>query len=222
MDAEQLRAIYNERFSQQRNIWSSVDERKTMKVARSMVRWLKGFGFNKPAARLLDVGCATGFYTEAFRRLGYDVVGLDYSEVAIEKATRNFPHCQFIQINGFEPTFHQEFDVIFCSGFSGANTHDLPFIAKWINRYMAFISPGGFFIFSYLSNFSGKEQEGEIVNHSMKEINDLVRLIEGEYRGIHLFQYFGLVSRIKKFVQRRVLGKNVREYYSVFIQKPVS
>lgn len=222
MDAEQLRAIYNERFSQDRNAWSSVDPKKTLKVARRTMQWLKALGFRKTPVRLLDVGCATGFYTESFRRLGCDVVGLDYSEVALEKARRLFPECAFVQMNGFAPHFNEKFDIIFCMGFSGANTHDLAFMAEWINRYMEFITPGGFFIFSYSSNFSGKEKEGEIVNLSIEEIHALTKHIRGAYRGMRFFHYFGLLSRLKKVIERKVLKKDVRQHYSVFIQNHAS
>jgi SAM-dependent methyltransferase len=220
MDAEQLRNTYNNYFSRKRNIWSSEDLKKTRKVARRTIQWLRGFGFSKTPFKLLDVGCATGFYTESFRQLGCDIVGLDYSEVALDKATDKFPHCKFVQMNGFDPHFNEKFDIVFCRGFSGANTHDLAFIAQWINRYMEFITTGGFFIFSYSSNFSGKEKEGEMVNLTMQEIEALTKRINGQYRGIRFFHYFGWISRLKKATEKKVLRKETRETFSVFIQKP--
>ena len=219
MDAEQLRSTYNEYFSQSRNLWSSTDLKRTLKIARRTMKWLREFGLNKKALKVLDVGCGTGFYTESFRKLGCDTIGLDYSEIALEKAMNHFPDCRFIQMNGFEPKFSECFDMVFCRGFSGANTHDLVFIAQWINRYMQYINQGGFFIFSYSSNFTGKEKEGETVNLTMEEILSLVRLIDGNYRGIHFFYYFGLLSKIKKALRKKLMKKTEKEYYSLFIQK---
>ena len=40
------------------------------------------------AARVLDVGCATGFVVEALRDLGLDAVGCDVSRYAVDHATR--------------------------------------------------------------------------------------------------------------------------------------
>ena len=172
-----------------------------------------------PGMKVLDVGCGTGFYTEAFRQLGCETIGLDYSEVALEKSKNNFPHCKFIQMNGFEPTLSENFDIVYCRGFSGANTHDLAFIARWLNKYMPYINPGGFFILSYLSNFTGKQKAGETVNLTMDEILALGNLVEGDYRGIRFFYYFGFLSKVKKVVQRKLGNSAVKEDYSVFFQK---
>ena len=219
MDAEQLRSTYNDYFSRGRNLWSSTDLRKTRKIARRTLKWLRQMGMEKKALKVLDVGCGTGFYTEAFRQLGCETIGLDYSEVALEKSKNNFPHCKFIQMNGFEPTLSENFDIVYCRGFSGANTHDLAFIARWLNKYMPYINPGGFFILSYLSSFTGKQKAGETVNLTMDEILALGNLVEGDYRGIRFFYYFGFLSKVKKVVQRKLGNSAVKEDYSVFFQK---
>ena len=36
--------------------------------------------------RLLDVGCGTGIFSEVFRRMGWEIVGLDYSPGMLSKA----------------------------------------------------------------------------------------------------------------------------------------
>jgi len=219
MDAEHLRETYNKYFTEGGPSWSSADLKKTRKVVRRTLSWLRGYGLKKNKLNVLDVGCATGFYTEAFRQLGNQALGLDYSEIALEKAKTSFPECRFIQMNGFEPFFKETFDVIFCRGFSGANTHDIHFIAQWINRYMICLNPGGYFILSYSTNFSGKEKEGETVNLSLKELHDLASLILGTFCGIKLFHYFGPLSWFKKLLERKVLNKERKEYFSLFIRK---
>lgn len=219
MDAEGLRSTYNTYFSSGKNLWTSSDLTKTNKVADRTLKWLRNLGYKKTNINLLDVGCATGYYTESFRLQGCNVVGLDYSEVAVDQAKKNFPSSAFIQMNGFEPIFDQKFDVIFCRGFSGANTHDLNFIAGWINKYMAFLSDQGFFVFAYSSDFSGKEKEGEIVNLSQKELDMLITLVKGKHLATRYFYYFGVVSKLKRWMERNVLNKIVKDYFYVFIQK---
>jgi len=218
MDAEKLRSTYNVYFSGDKNKWSSTNLAKTLKVCRQTLQWLKNVGFNKSNPRLLDVGCATGFYSESFRQLGADVTGLDYSEVAIQQAQKNFPECRFVQMNGFEPVFNEKFDIIFCRGFSGVNTHDLDFIASWINKYLVYLNKGGFFILSYSSDFTGTEKEGEIANHSKKELSSLVEKINGKNKGLRIFYYFGIISKIKRRFDK-LLGKVVKDYYSILIEK---
>jgi SAM-dependent methyltransferase len=219
MDAENLRSIYNQYFSQGSSAWSSTDLRKTKKVVDRTLYWLKKSGFSKSNPSVLDIGCAVGYYTESFRLAGCASLGLDYSEVAVQQAAQRFPACRFVQMNGFEPVFSETFDVAFCRGFSGANTHDLKFIAGWINKYMQYISPGGYFILAYSSDFSGKEKEGETVNFSRAELDSLVKLIKGSHRGTYIFYYFRFVSKIKRSFEKYVLRKKVKDYFYILIQK---
>jgi SAM-dependent methyltransferase len=219
MDAENLRNIYNQYFSQGSSAWSSTDLKKTRKVVERTLYWLRKSGFSKANASVLDIGCATGYYTESFRLTGCNSLGLDYSEIAVEQAAQRFPSCRFVQMNGFEPSFEEEFDVAFCRGFSGVNTHDLEFIARWVNKYMRYISAGGYFVLAYSSDFSGKEKSGETVNLSRSELSMLVTLINGEYKGTHIFYYFGFVSKVKRAFEKYILRKNVKDYFYILIQK---
>jgi SAM-dependent methyltransferase len=218
MDAEQLRSTYNKYFKEGTNRWSSTDSKKTIKVARQTMKWLRKLDFRKANPKFLDVGCATGFYTEAFRMLGAQATGLDYSEVAVSQAKENFPACTFLQMNGFDPTFTTKFDIIFCRGFSGMNTHDLDFISSWINKYLAFLEKDGFFVLAYSTNYSGTEAEGETVNLSKDELEKLVQLINGKFRGLFIFYYFGWISNIKRRLEK-VFNKGTKDYFYLFIEK---
>ncbi|MFZ2904587.1 MAG: class I SAM-dependent methyltransferase [Cyclobacteriaceae bacterium] len=220
MDAEKLRSTYNNYFSGGKNLWTSNDAKKTMKVARQTIGWLKNAGFTKPNGKVLDVGCATGYYSDAFRRLGFEVTGLDYSDVAVQQATVNFPQCRFVQMNGFEPIFHEKFDVIFCRGFSGANTHDVAFVANWVNKYINFLSNDGYFVLGYSSDFSGGEKEGETVNLTRVEIDQLAGKIQAHYSSYNVFYYFGFLSKLKRTFEKNVLGKRVKDYYYLVFRKP--
>jgi SAM-dependent methyltransferase len=218
MDAEKLRSTYNQYFSADQNRWSSTDKAKTIRVCKKTFSWLKKSGFKKSTPKVLDVGCAMGFYTESFRLLGSRSTGLDYSEVAIAQAKKRFPECKFVQMNGFDPKFDENFDLIFCRGFSGVNTHDLEFISGWVNKYMTFLNPGGFFVLSYSSDFSGTEKEGETVNHSKNELGSLIKMINGDYKNTFIFYYFGLPSKIKRSIEK-LIGRKKKDYYSILIAK---
>ncbi|MDP1721727.1 MAG: class I SAM-dependent methyltransferase [Candidatus Gottesmanbacteria bacterium] len=52
---------------------------------RKFLRLISGF---KPDGKLLDVGCALGFFVELSQRQGYDAHGIDPSDYAIKKAKK--------------------------------------------------------------------------------------------------------------------------------------
>jgi SAM-dependent methyltransferase len=219
MDAEYLRNTYNRYFSQPDNKWTTSNLKEALRIARKITHWLKRDGFSVSAPRVLDVGSATGYYTEAFRLTGYASVGLEYSDVAIEQAKKNFPACRFVQMNGFEPSFQEQFDVVFCRGFSGTNTHDLDFIASWINRYMPLLTSNGFFVLAYSTDYSGKEQAGETVNFSREELNQLSGMINGRVTSIRHNYFLGWISVVKKWIWKSLLGKKQKVYFYMLIRK---
>ena len=218
MNAEQLRETYNEYFSRKTNRWSSTNPRETSKIADNILKWLKQFGLSKEALILLDVGCGTGFFTKAFRDLNINSIGLDYSEVAIQKAQKLFSDISFIQMNGFDPKLNRQFDLIFCRGFSGFNTHDLNFVASWVNRYVPYLTKGGYFILGYSSDFSGKEMEGETVNHSKSELIALTGKVNADFLGMKVFSYLGWISIVKRWIYSTILGRPQKAYFYLFFK----
>jgi len=216
-DPETLRALYNERFKNPVNKWGCEDIDSCLKVVNKVSKWLKlkqDFKY-----KVLDVGCATGYYTKAFSLLGMNAKGIDYSDTAIEKATKLHTGCSFIHMDGFNPSFSEKFDIIFCKGFSGANTHDIDYVANWSNKYIELLNPDSFFVFSYLSNFTGIEEEDEIVNWSMNEIKRYSQLVNAEYYGFYKYYALGIISRGYN-IFLKILGKNKKlSYYLIFKKK---
>ncbi|MFN7493234.1 MAG: class I SAM-dependent methyltransferase [Cyclobacteriaceae bacterium] len=220
MNAEELKKIYNENFLSRSNRWSTSSNTRSLKIASHINAQIKILAKNCDLKKLLDVGCATGYYSDAFQKIGFEVTGLDYSDVAVKLAKEKFPRCHFVQMNGFEPEFTSKFDVIFCKGFSGFNTHDLNFISSWANQYISLLNPNGILVIGYSSNFSGQENLNETVNHTKKELVSLQGLIKAKYCGQSIFHYFGTISRIKKFVFRILLRSNKKIEYYLYFQKP--
>lgn len=63
-------------------------------------------------ARLLDLGCATGFFAASARASGYDVTGVDASAWSIERARRRCPEAVF-QVSSIEALdFDAPFDIV--------------------------------------------------------------------------------------------------------------
>jgi SAM-dependent methyltransferase len=70
-----------------------------------------------PPARVLDVACGTGFFTQ---HLGSEVTGLDQSEAMLEVARRRVPWAEFVRGDAFRIPFGENsFERIFASFFYG-------------------------------------------------------------------------------------------------------
>ncbi len=52
--------------------------------------------------RVLDIGCGNGSLSNVIAQQGYEVVGMEESPSGTEIASKNFPHCQFIQASIYD------------------------------------------------------------------------------------------------------------------------
>jgi SAM-dependent methyltransferase len=67
-----------------------------------------------PESRLLHVGCSTGVKSEALRRLGYRVTGIDIEPRHLEAARKRFPELELIEVDAHQLPFGDAaFDVVF-------------------------------------------------------------------------------------------------------------
>ena len=216
-DAEYLRKVYNERFNESLNRWSSEDLENCMNLSGEIIKWTK----SKPdkTKKLLDVGCATGYYTRAFSLAGFDSYGLDYSDVAISKASSLHPECHFIHMDGFNPKTDMKFDLIFCKGFSGCNTHVIEDVSEWSNKYIDLLLPGGKFVLSYSTDFTGIEKEEETVNWTKDEIKKYTAQINADYSGLYFYYRYGLLSNIYLAIKNIISEKKIKEYFYLIFTK---
>ena len=64
--------------------------------------------------KILDVGCATGVNSERIKALGHQVVGIDYSPIAIEKyKALGFEGLAANILDSFPNSWCKTFDVVF-------------------------------------------------------------------------------------------------------------
>lgn len=72
----------------------------------------------EPGGRILDIGCGAGRHSIELARRGYDVLGIDPSEVMIaaakEKAAEEMVNLEFRQLRGEDLNFDGEFDLVIC------------------------------------------------------------------------------------------------------------
>jgi SAM-dependent methyltransferase len=140
-----------------------------------------------PRARVLDVGCATGYYSAQFRALGCDVTGIDLSATGIRRAQERYPDIAFDVMDATQLTFPTgSFDLVFALGVSLMNTHALGDIRMWLTRSLRVLRPGGALALLGGSNLSGgPSAHSDWLNHTWDELWDMlprdVCTVEGPY-----------------------------------------
>ena len=96
--------------------------------------------------KILDLGCGNGCYTDHFRKIGGDPVGVDGSETMIDIARKRYPECSFQVADVLKPLPFEDagFDIILCNQL----LMDIPDIDGVIKECGRVIKRGGTFYFS--------------------------------------------------------------------------
>lgn len=81
-------------------------------LIREIDKILKGKGRK---LSVLDIGCGTGDYIKPFKRYDVEYLGLDLSDYAIKKLSREYPKMKFLCGDIFKINLEKEFDLIFLS-----------------------------------------------------------------------------------------------------------
>ncbi len=214
--------VYDARYAEHPpDAWALSDPAEAdalVRLVEDHVRMLSGP--RRDAATCLDVGCALGCLTNAFARLGYDATGIDFSEVAIEKARAGAEGgATFLVMDAFRPEFGREFDLILCRGFSGCNTHDVSSVVDLIEMYQSFLTPGGVFALGWSSDFTGRETEGRAANWTRDELRQVISGVGASQTAGPVF-YFAKAHRLPAWLLgavKRLLGR--RHNFCVFFKR---
>lgn len=72
--------------------------------------------------KMLDFGCSLGANTKFYEQQGFEVYGIDISELAIERCIQlngfkpeNFVPCNLLNFNSLEEIFNVKFDFVLCN-----------------------------------------------------------------------------------------------------------
>lgn len=145
------------------------------KARRRVQGVVGGFGLEGvgPGARILDVGSGLGYYTKALAQTGSAVVGLDFSEAAIEASKAAFPECEFVQGAWPDAVVGEQYDLIWMVNFSLMNTFDVGRIDQQLVREAyERLKPGGYLVVGWNSDFSG-ETKGGYSHWSLATLRDM-------------------------------------------------
>ena len=100
-------------------------------------------GAFKPGARIADLGCGSGVFTDLLRERGCDCVGLDLSPKLVEIGRRKYPGIEFIEGDVEHLPFPDaSFDGVLLSGL----VHHLPDPSKCAAEVFRVLRPGGRFV----------------------------------------------------------------------------
>jgi SAM-dependent methyltransferase/GNAT superfamily N-acetyltransferase len=114
------------------------------------VDWIIRYTKLPNGAKILDLGCGPGLYSERFAKQGFAVTGIDFSRRSIEyakqQAAQNHTNTEYIYQNYLTIDFSNEFDLIvliYCDFgvFSDSEARIL------FDKVYSALKPGGYFIF---------------------------------------------------------------------------
>ncbi len=109
------------------------------KIRRAKNR-IRRIQWRRQGKSFIDVGCNVGFAVEAARRLGFEAIGVDVDEVAINEARGLFPAARFEVADVLDLAASGEvFDVVYCSEVVEHLADPGPFVAA----LRQILAPGG-------------------------------------------------------------------------------
>ena len=147
------------------------------RLAESVKKRLTDRGCGK-TPRSLDVGCGGGAVVAAFRRSGWEAVGIDLSEAAINAGRNQGLDLYAMDVAQVEP---HSFDVV-------TAFHVLEHVSSprtFLNQCVACLAPRGILIF-------------EVPNYESRNSRRLRELWPYLYPNLHLYQF--TVSTLKKYL----------------------
>lgn len=132
---------------------------------------------------LLDLACGTGSLSEEFSRMGYDVIGVDGSEMmlneALDKKFDSGLNIQYLCQDMTELDMFGTIDVTVCALDSLNHLCDLDAIKKTIGRVSLFCEPEGLFIFDVNTPYKHKNVLGN--NTFVYDLDDVYCVWQNTY-----------------------------------------
>lgn len=124
--------------------------------------------------RVLDLGCGYGSYTDYFRSIGADAVGIDGAQAMVDIAKERYPECSFMRadIDQTLPFEDSSFDIIFCNQVL-MDIEDVESVFKECKRVLR---PEGIFYYSIVhpAFFNGDWKSDDVTGKTGKLITSYI------------------------------------------------
>lgn len=142
-----MKEIFEKLYKEQKSTWTSCNPPK------ELVECIKKNTL--PGRQVIDVGCGEGYFSLYLSRIGFDALGIDFSEVAIERAReharREGTRCRFMTADVFNlKEMKERFDFVLEWGL----LHLIPpqERVKYISGIHNVLGPGGYYLSASLSD----------------------------------------------------------------------
>ena len=100
------------------NFWNQLYKKELVPWSNAPANLLKNFVEYLPkGAKILDLGCGRGRNSFFLERLGFEVLGLDISETAIQQAKDKNSKCKFKVFDLMHEEWPKDFDAVIDFGF---------------------------------------------------------------------------------------------------------
>jgi 2-polyprenyl-3-methyl-5-hydroxy-6-metoxy-1,4-benzoquinol methylase len=181
-----------------------------------------------PGARILDVGCGNGNIARGIGSLGYEVVGIDFSEDAIRyaKSKNTLPNVSFRVCSAEEVAATEHFDAVICSEVL-EHLHKPELLVKTLSKIL---KPGAVLIATVPNGIGPRELlvtrpvqkmskswMGKVIDNSKKALgysNSTVQSMSGDLTHVQFFTKSAICNLIKSE------GFDILEFgHSNFVEK---
>jgi 2-polyprenyl-3-methyl-5-hydroxy-6-metoxy-1,4-benzoquinol methylase len=133
-------------------------------------------------AKILDVGCGTGWFTDQLAQFG-DASGLDLSDRAIAIAKERFPHISYKAANLYELSLPKSYYDVVVAQDVIAHVEDQ---SGLIDRLSSTLKPDGYLVISMVNKFvNARMRAGSDPREHIKQwldLRDLRSLLRPEFR----------------------------------------
>ena len=151
---------WNERYSK----WAFDNQIvvKAKKTERLVINYIFKQIPISPNAEVLDLGCGMGYKSHLIYEMGYNVTGVDISDVGIIRAKQLWDkRIEFRVCDILENPLDTKFDVIFASSFS-LFKYDFRNGDNYYGKTVfSYLKSGGYLIFDWASNSKWKEKHAD-------------------------------------------------------------
>ena len=142
---------------------------------KKQFNYLLKFSKKKIKGAILDLGCGTGEYSIEFQKMGFEVIGADISQVAIDNAKKiGVKKTLVFDFNKSE--IDQKFDCIFVKGFSPLNISDLDQFKKIILKLKELVTQDGVIFYWGITDFSKSFSNSGWFNWDPDNLKELLNL----------------------------------------------